>query len=155
MKFIAELLGHYVAIDRHLEMERHSVAHDASRESTIARRQKINDQAYFVLCWGQLETELDDSCRNAIRKRRDNPDWTKRRGWDLYNPEDPRLSGLSFDKRVSLVLDRLAGHGSEWSKVMHWYQLRNLIAHGGSYENRIDLNFVIADFYQIQRKITN
>ncbi|MGQ0484907.1 MAG: hypothetical protein ACT4SY_06100 [Hyphomicrobiales bacterium] len=153
MNLVPELLGHYNAIDRHLDLDRQSVAHDSGREKKIEQRQKINDQAYFVLCWGQLETELDDRCRNAIRRRRDNPDWTRRRGWDLYNPEDRKLSGLSFEDRVSLVLDRQAGRGSAWSKVMKWYGLRNLIVHGGSYEQRIDLNFVIGEFYEIQSEI--
>lgn len=153
MRFIQELLGHYNAIDQHLESELQSNAQDHARKKKIEQRQKINDQAYFVLCWGQLETELNESCRAAIRKRRNNRDWTKRRGWDLYNPDEERLSGLSFEERVSLVLDRQAGPGSEWSLVMKWYALRNMIAHGGSYEQRILLKIVIADFYRIQGKI--
>lgn len=155
MKVIPELLGHYNAIDQYLELELQSVASDLNRRTQIERRQKFNDQAYFVLCWGQLETEMDECCRNAIRKRKNNPDWTKRRGWDLYDPEDKRLSGLSFGERVSLVLDKQAGRGSEWSKFMKWYDLRNMIAHGGSYEQRIELNFVIGEFYQIQSKIAS
>ncbi len=150
MKLLQKLLGYYTAIDGFLESERQTAQDDTNLESKVEERQRINDQAYFLLCWGQLETELDNCCRNAIRKRKDNPDWTKRRGWDLYNPDEKRLSGISFEERVSLVLDRMAG---EFGRAMHWYHLRNRIAHGGSYENRIDLNAVMAEFYQIQRKI--
>jgi hypothetical protein len=155
MRSIQELLGHYSAIDQFLETQRLSGPRDAGWLSSIERRQILNDQAWFVLCWGQLETRLDDGCRSAIRKRRANPDWTKRRGWDLYNPEDKRLSGLSFEERVSLVLDRQLGGGSAWNMVMKWYALRNLVAHGGTYAKRIDLNGVVGEFYQIESKIAS
>ena len=111
------------------------------------KRQKLNDHAYFLLCWGRLEAHLDEACRDAIRKRWKNPDWTKRRGWDLYNPEDKRISGLKFDERISLVLDRQI---AEWGMTMKWYSLRNFIAHGGSHDERIDLAFAVNEFHQIQ-----
>jgi hypothetical protein len=153
MKLIPELLGHYNAIDRLLESQRQSSLGDAGPLRQIERRQMFNDQAHFVLFWGQLETRLDDGCRDAIRKRRSNPDWTKRRGWDLYDPDQRRLSGLSFEERVSLVLDKQQGSGSAWKMVMDWYNIRNLIAHGGTYARRIDLNDVVGDFYTIESKI--
>lgn len=153
MRLIPEFLGHYNAIDQLLELELQSIASDPKRKSQLEQRQEINDQAYFVLCWGHLETELNESCRSAIRKRQSNPDWTRRRAWDLYDPDDKRLSGLSFEERVSLVLDKKDSIGGEWKLVMTYYAQRNKIAHGGSHEQRIDLNLVIGHFYQIQSKI--
>ena len=32
-----------------------------------AQEQSINDQAYFVLAWGQLEADIEEACRDAIR----------------------------------------------------------------------------------------
>jgi hypothetical protein len=152
MRNLPELLAFYNSIDAQLESEWKSFAVDAARREKIERGQKTNDHAYFLLCWGQLEIELDDACREAIRKRFRNPDWPKRRGWDLYNPDDPKISGLRFDERVSLVLDKLAA-GGEWKMAMKWYGLRNFIAHGGSYEQRIDLNLVTMEFYKVQSAI--
>lgn len=153
MRRIPELLGHYNAIDQLLESELQLGEGDLGRKGQLDQRQVVNDQAYYVLCWGQLEAELDEACREAIRKRKDNPDWTKRRAWDLYNPDEKRLSGLSFEERVSLVLDKQGSSGDEWKMVMTYYSQRNKIAHGGSHEQRIDVNSVIGDFYQIQSKI--
>ena len=34
----------------------------------LAQRQRINDRACFVLAWGQLESDIDDACRDAIRR---------------------------------------------------------------------------------------
>ena len=153
MKHIPQLLGHYNAIDRYIESELQAEALDPGRKMQLEQRQEVNDHAYFALCWGQLEAELNESCREAIRRRANNVGWTKRRAWDLYNPDDKRLSGLRFEERVSLVLDKQDSSGGEWDMVMTYYAQRNRIAHGGSYERRIDLNSVIGDFYQIQSKI--
>lgn len=153
MKRIPEFLGHYNAIDGYLESQLQLQANNPGQKTRLTRRQVVNDQAYFVLCWGQLEAELDELCRKAIRKRKNNADWMKRRAWDLYNPDDKRLSGLSFEERVSLVLDKQDNSGGEWKMVMTYYAQRNNIAHGGSHEQRIDLNSVIKEFYQIQSKI--
>ena len=126
---------------------------DADAMNRIELRQRINDQAYFVLCWGQLETAIDETCRTAIRNRRTSENWSIRRAWDLYNPDDGRLSGLRFENRAALVLDQSAGKGSSWAKVMSYYALRNQIAHGDLQAERIDVEEVVKDFFQIQAEL--
>ena len=52
----------YTEIDNYyLEHERHhAAAHaDTAGIARIETKQRVNDQAYFVLCWGQLEAEID------------------------------------------------------------------------------------------------
>jgi hypothetical protein len=142
----------YLEIDAELEAQRSEsrLAGDANAVDRIETKQRINDQAYFVLCWGQLETAIDDTCRAAIRKRRSSGNWAVRRAWDLYNPDDDRLSGLKFEDRTALVLDQDAGAGSPWARVMRYYALRNQIAHGDLQAQRIDLDEVVKDFFLIQ-----
>ena len=36
-------------------------AGDAGERDRVARAQELNDQAYFVLAWGQLETDIDEA----------------------------------------------------------------------------------------------
>jgi hypothetical protein len=119
----------------------------------IERKQRVNDQAYFVLCWGQLETAIDEKCRSAIRTRRSDVNWAVRRGSDIYNPEEDRISGLRFEERTALVLDRSSGRGSPWARVMSHYSLRNQIAHGTLLAQRIDLDAVTQEFFQIQGEL--
>jgi len=147
----------YLEIDAALEAQRSAAraSEDSRAVNRIEERQRINDQAYFVLCWGQLETAIDDACRAAIRKRRASGNWAVRRGWDLYNPDDERLSGLRFEDRTALVLDRGAGAGSLWAKVMRYYALRNQIAHGALQAERIDVDEVAQEFFQIQAGLQN
>jgi hypothetical protein len=147
----------YSRIDGDLEQQRDTAtaAGDAIEASRLGQRQRINDQAYFVLCWGQLEFEIDQRSRHTIRRRRNSRQWQTRRGWDLYNPDEPRLSGLSFENRAALVVDRQAGRGSPWARLMHHYQVRNQIAHGVLQAERIDVSATVADFYTIQAALAS
>ena len=148
MKKLPEILAAYRALDTLLESERsQSDANGAERARVF---QVLNDQAYFLLCWGQLETEIDETCRRSIRARRSSGDWTVRRGWDLYNPDDRRLSGLSFEDRTALVLDRAGARGRPYARAMLYYEIRNRVAHGKLEADRLDVIAIAQDFYAIQ-----
>lgn len=155
MRRLPEIEALYKEIDADLESQRTaaSTACDSSAVRRVEVKQVINDQAYFVLCWGQLESAIDDACRNAIRNRIRSSSWADRRAWDVYNPDDDRLSGLRFENRVALVLDRRAGPGSSWARIMHFYSPRsprNQIAHGDLRTDRINIPGVVREFFVIQ-----
>ena len=156
MRDLAALGALYGEIDVYFEGILSAAAQRGGRSSSdrVEEQQRLNDQAYFVLCWGQLEAAIDTACRAAIRKRLDSADWNSRRAWDRYNPDDKRLSGLPFDERAALVLDRQGGRGSPWARTMDFYAIRNQIAHGILRSDRIDVTAVIAQFYQIQGGLT-
>ena len=156
MRDLAALDALYAEVDAFFEEERTRAlqAGDADRVLRIEGKQRLNDQAYFVLCWGQLEAEIDEACRAAIRRRRSDVNWEVRRAWDLYNPDDRRLSGLSFVDRVALVVDRNGGEGSPFSRIKGFYEIRNQIAHGRLRPDRIDVSAVVAEFYHIQSQLT-
>ena len=139
----------YEEIDNALESLRGSepTADRDSEPDPITRKQQINDQAYFVLAWGQLEADVVETCRETIRKAQQDTDWRTRRAWALYDPENRRLSGLNFENRLSLVLER--GTNS-WRRTMQLYSVRNQIAHGTLLSERINVSRVIQDFYDIQ-----
>ena len=139
----------YEQMDLHLRNQRvtEDRAAEAPAPDPVDEEQRINDQAYVVLAWGQLEADIEDACREAIREGQSYDDWRHRRAWSLYNPEDRRLSGLSFENRLTLVLEK----GSEdWKRTMELYNVRNQVAHGALLSARIDMERVIRDFYRIQ-----
>ena len=72
-----------------------------------------------------METDIDEACRDAIRYAQAHEDCRYRRAWSLYNPYDRRLSGLSFENRLTLE----KGSG-EWKRTVQLYNVRNQIAHG-------------------------
>ncbi|MCY4239657.1 MAG: hypothetical protein OXC54_10425 [Rhodospirillaceae bacterium] len=143
---IAALFQH---IENSLEdlRERHDAANEANERDRIERWQKLNEQAYFVLAWGQLEADIDDACRHAIRHGKAHDDWRCRRAWSAYDEENPRLS---FRNRLMLVLDR---NSEEWKRILELYKVRNQIAHGDLRHAGINLPTVIEDFHRIQSSL--
>ena len=124
MSVLQAIAASYERIDRFLGDLRDSC--DAGGEhderDRVARERELDDQAWFVLAWGQLETDIDDACRAAIRHGQSHEDWRYRRAWSLYNPDDRRLSGLNFENRLTLVLEKGSG---EWRRTMQLYNVRN------------------------------
>ena len=139
LRAIADL---YAEVDDSLEALRDKAVADGAttQRERIERKQRINDQAYFVLAWGQLEADIVDACRSTIRHALTHGDWRDRRAWTLYNPDDRRLSGLSFENRLTLVLEK---RSENWKKVSQHYSVRNQIAHGRLRSQRTDVSRVI------------
>lgn len=149
MNDLTAIAGSYERIDGFLAdlREQHDVAGEVNEREGVARQQELNDQAWFVLAWGQLETDIDDACREAIRHAQSHGDWRSRRAWSLYDPDDRRLSGLSFENRLTLVLEK---GSSEWKRTMQLYSVRNQIAHGTLLSERIDVSSEIQEFFRVQ-----
>ena len=139
----------YQQLDNSLEdlREQHDAAGEAGERDRVARQQRLNEQAWFVLAWGQLEAEIGEACREAIRLGQSQDEWRHRRAWSLYDYENPRLS---FKSRLTLVLDRSS---EEWKRTVELYEVRNQIAHGDLRSEGIDVSTVIEDFHRIQSSL--
>ncbi len=148
MKDLARIEATWAKLDYALEQELFGVT--LVERSKVVGQQVINDQAYFILCWGQLENEINDVCRAAVSRRRNHDDWQIRRAWDLYNPDEPRFSGLSFENRARLILDGHGGRASPYAAAIKHYGSRNQIAHGELRATRVDVSAFVADCYVIQ-----
>ena len=142
----------YESLDLHLQ-SLHDDLEDAAGEpqkSFAANDQRINDQAYFVLAWGQSEADVDEACRDVIRRGQTHDNWRFRRVWSLYDPDSRRLGGMSFENRLSLVLNK---ESTEWKTIMKQYRLRNQISHGKLLPTRIDVVHVIQQFLRIREDL--
>ena len=133
-------------IDNSLEnlREQHDAAGKVDDSDRVARQQILNEQARFVLAWGQLEADIDDACRAAIKLGKSNRDWRQKRAWIMY---DEVYDRLSFRNRLTIVLDRSS---DEWRKTVEHQEVRNQIAHGDLRHTGINLPTVIEDFRHIQ-----
>ncbi|MDE0047057.1 MAG: hypothetical protein OXU19_14545 [bacterium] len=152
MSDLRTIAGSYERIDGFLKdlRERHDEAGEDDERDRVAREQELNDQAWFVLAWGQLEADIDEACRDAIRRGQSHDNWQLRRAWSLYNPDDRRLSGLSFESRLTLVLER---NSVEWRRTMQFYNVRNRIAHGTLLSERIDVSAEIQEFLRVRESL--
>ena len=140
----------YEAIDNALESLHDTPSPKDEDPDPITRKQQINDQAYFVLAWGQLEADITETCRETIRKAQQDSDWRTRRVWALYDPDSRRLPGLTFENRLSLVLEK---DSDNWRTAMQYYGVRNQIAHGRLLSERIDVSRVIEQFQSTQSSL--
>ena len=149
MRDLEAIAASFLQADDSLEdlRDRHHAAGEAEERDRVARQQRLNEQAYFVLAWGQLEAEVGEACRDAIRLGKSHEEWRQRRAWSLYDSENPRLS---FRNRLMLVLDQTS---NEWRRTMELYDVRNQIAHGDLLSEGIDVPTVIEDFYRIQSSL--
>ena len=146
MSNLQEISALYEKIDNHLDdlRERYTEAGDMTARDLTEKEQRINDQAYFVLAWGQLEANVDDACQGVIETGRSQDDWRYQRPWNLYDPDNPRLS---FRNRLRLVLRE---GSEEWQLAVNHYVVRNEIAHGTLLSERINVSRVIREFERIQ-----
>ena len=149
MRDLEAIAASFLQVDNSLEdlRDRHHAAGEAEERDRVAGQQRLNEQAYFVLAWGQLEAEVGEACRDAIRLGKSHEEWRQRRAWSLHDPENLRLS---FRNRLMLVLDRTS---DEWRRTMELYDVRNQIAHGDLRSEGIDVPTVIEDFYRIQSSL--
>jgi len=135
----------YERIDNHFDEMRERFRNNEELDR-IKEEQQLNNQAYFILAWGQLEAEIDSACKHAVDAGQSQEEWKVRRAWDLINPDN--LSRLGFRGRLKLVLDK---NGEEYGEVVKWYMLRNQIAHGQISSEGIDVPKIIRDFNRIRK----
>ena len=119
---------------------------NSSAVEGLERKQRINDAAYLLLVWGQLEIRVNELCTSAIGRRLSDAKWETRRAWDAYNPDNLRFK---FEDRLALVLDRSNSVNDSYRSAIRLYQQRNLIAHGKSLASGVDVSQIIAEVYVI------
>ncbi len=121
---------------------------DAVKERKLIETQQILDYAFFVLCFAQFERGITECFETARDRREANPDWTRRRGWDIDGLNNGRQ--VRFEDRVALVLDR---RGADYGKVINDYQKRNHVAHGGLSEPIAALDQFVRELFDISSRL--
>ncbi len=83
MSDLGAIAALYQQVDNYLEglRDRYDAASETEDRDSVARQQRLNEQAYFVLAWGQFEARISDACRDAIR--RGHQEWRYRRADDV------------------------------------------------------------------------
>ncbi len=122
---------------------------NVSRQNNLQDFRRLNDNAYFVVLWGQLENEINAKFAAMISSGQAHPDWKERRKFYNYTVDKTK-----FEERLLLLIDKQAGKGSLWALAMRYYEHRNKIAHGESNRTGIDVTAVIAALYQMQSALT-
>lgn len=148
MRHLAAIEALYSELATHFDERREDALSqgDSAEITRVEQKQRINDSAYFILAWGQLEAELNEVSEAAVRQRRSSINWEYRRAWDAHDPDNMRAK---FEDRAALVLDRFNIASDAYRRTIRYYGLRNKIAHGNNLATGIDVSFVIRDFFSI------
>lgn len=98
---------------------------DTAAVSRLTSSQDTLERGVYVLLFGQFENEVTATFEAARDKRKDNPDWSIRRGWDIsaYGARS-----VKFETKLALVLDR---KNDFYGSILNAYSTRNHCAHGG------------------------
>lgn len=130
MQHIASILDAFSFVDADFERQRAAAidSGDCQKAFQIEELQRLNEQAYFILCWGQLEAGLRRTVRNRPQQERRN------------------FARRSFGSKVEIAFGKDSPE-SRW--LMVHYRQRNRIAHGELLAEHLDLVNIVGDFCKI------
>ncbi|MGA2793190.1 MAG: hypothetical protein ABSE69_06585 [Roseiarcus sp.] len=121
-------------------------ARAAGNLDRLEEKRDILERGVFVMLFGQFESAVNDLFEIACDTRSANPDWPRRRGWDIpaYLDLKNRRRRVPFETKLALLLDR---HDPARAKIMHAYGVRSHSAHGGSTEAIASIDQFVQDLY--------
>lgn len=117
-------------------------ARSADGKAKWAQRRMVNDHAYFVMLFAQLESLVDERCDKLVAGKKAGRHWKARRLWDSID-----LDRLAFMQRVALLCEK---GQAVYGKVRRYYGIRCEIAHGDSpLVGPIALSMIVPDLFGI------
>lgn len=124
MKNLKKIYESYQAADGFLSNAESNASTQRDRQYWGERR-SLNDQAYFLMMFAQLEDYINEKCQKLIGRKKASRKWVMRRLWDTVKADE-----LQFKKKVALLTDK---SGAVYKKVIDYYKIRCGIAHGTIY----------------------
>ena len=145
MSILKELEELYLEIDSRYaeeEFEARSIG-SHTKEQEISKKRELNDHAYFLFLFTRFEDHVrDQSSLLIVEKQTNLKDWRQRRAWDILPPKK-EADSLFFLNRVALLVDKGSHH---FKKIKSYYELRNILGHGGTFSSPVSIPTVVADF---------
>jgi hypothetical protein len=118
------------------------------KEAGIKEVRKLNDQAYFMILFAQMEDIISKKAERLVRiKKNSLKNWGSRRSWDIINKD---IVQVHFKSRLGLLLDI---KGKEFLTISKYYKIRNDIAHKGTTTQSIFMPVVSADIEAITKML--
>lgn len=113
-------------------------------------QKRINAQAYFMLMFPQLESEVNRLCEELIRHMQTQAGWAERRAWDILDHREDRIRNIRFLNRVALLTDK---GGTVYKRVKELYEARNRIAHGELLAEALDVAEIAKELRSIAAQL--
>lgn len=137
MKHFADIVNTHLAADR-------AFAADLALSGQLPalagpNSRQINDQAYFLLLFAQLDDLVTGRVKAQIEAGRRVPEWRERRLWDALDAKRA-VKDIPFKVRLALVIDQ---QRSEYRDAIALFDIRNSIAHGSALDSAVSINTAI------------
>ena len=146
MKSLAPIAKAYQVVDAYLAHEEERVLPNAKARWTNVRT--INDQAYFVVIFAQLEAHVNEQWEKLVRRKRTAP-WPRRRLWE--NIDLKQLERISFKDKVALLINK---ETDAYKKIIQYSAIRNRLAHGElSSTSPVAIDSVIVEIGHLARQL--
>jgi len=110
-------------------------------------RRDLLERGIFVLMFGQFEKAVTSKFEGAVNARAANPDWTRRRGWDVSSLKSKKVP---FEIKLAMVLD---SQSPSFGHILQTYAKRNHCAHGGTTNAVGSIDALVADLYRWHREL--
>lgn len=118
---LSRLRNTHSVSDARLQAKETGARTPASRDRWAEIRD-INDQAYFMMMFAQLEAMVRVAAKALVLARRNAAPGINRNAWKMID-----VKRISFMDKVALLTDK---GGADYASVKAAYDRRNAIAHG-------------------------
>ena len=118
------------------------------KEESWRRKRFLNDHAYFLFLFTRIEGHIRNvSSKLIIDKQETLTNWSVKRAWEIF-PKEKDSQRLTFMERVALITFK---GRRDFNLVKRYYDLRNTIAHGGSFSTPVNIPSVISDMERLHK----
>ena len=149
MSYLAKVYRSYLEADGFYA--RAELGCSPSQRTSWAERRDINDKAYFVLMFSELEDRIAERVRKVIQRRSTTSSVLNQRVWKLLGRKEGNR-GLPFMDKTSMLLER---GNAEYNMVKSHYDVRCDIAHGkASSIGSISIPSAYSDFVGLVKSIS-
>lgn len=112
----------------------------SKKEAELREKRELNDHAYFLFMFTRLEDIVrEESSKLISKKQKTLTSWKQKRVWYIL-PTEKESDEIHFKKRLALLVDKSSHH---YARVVDYYALRNIIAHGGKFSTPISIPTVV------------
>jgi len=103
---------------------------DAAFDESSEQR-KRNDQAYFLYLFTRFEDAVNQAVTTIIQNRVNGTAWADRRIWEAWSRGG--VEDVHLMSKVEVLTDKSRGN---YQTVKEYYDGRNEVAHGGTWEEQ-------------------
>ncbi len=142
----------YLEIDEHYQQKEFEAKNRGweKRAARIAQLRILNDHAYFLFLFSRFEDHVRSESKKLITKMQSGATGRhNKRAWEFVSRKNLDEQ-LTLKNRVALLIDK---GSADFRLISEYYDIRNEVAHGGSFSGPLLISRVIVDLERLHKKL--